>query len=266
MQREGAEEEGGELLGRVQSLVRAFALLDELAKTDGLSLSEIARRVKLPRSTAHRLLTTMEALRYVEFDRNGHRWAIGVQAFTVGAAFAQTRDLGQLGRPIMRSLVSEVHHSVNIAVPEDGVMCYVGQVAADGITRLVVRPGANLPMHTTASGKVLMAHWRQDELDRFLDRRFFPKNTARSIVEPLALRDELKVIRDRGYAFDDEEHADGLRCVAAIVLDRYGQPRASLSISDTTARLDKSRMGELGPTLVLAAAQMNREIAAQFGF
>ena len=166
----------------------------------------------------------------------------------------------------MRSLMSEVHHSVNIAVPEEGGMCYVGQVAAEGITRSIVRPGSHLPMHTTASGKVLMAHWQRDELDRFLDRRFFARHTARSIVDQMALREELDIIRNRGYAFDNEEHADGLRCVAAIVLDRYGQPKASLSISDTVARLDRSRMEELGPTLVMAAGQMNREIASQLGF
>lgn len=266
MHDERVEEGDGELLGRVQSLVRAFALLDELAKSDGMNLSEISRKVKLPRSTVHRLLTTMEALRYVEFDRQTHLWAIGVQAFAVGAAFAQTRDLGQLGRPIMRSLMSEVHHPVNIAVQEGSGMCYVGQVAAQGITSTVVRPGACLPMHTTASGKVLMAHWQLSELDRFLEGRSFARRTRQSIVDPLALRDELALVRQRGYAIDDEEQADGLRCVAALVTDRYGMPKASLSISDGVSRLERARMDDVGPMLMLAARQMSSEIAAQLGF
>ena len=253
-------------LGRVQSLVRAFGLLDELSKCDGMTLSEIARLVKLPRSTAHRLLTTMEALRYVEFDRRTSHWSIGVQAFTVGAAFVQTRDLGQLGRSIMRSLMNEVHHSVNISVKEGEGMCYVGQVAGTGLKQTVARPGACLSMHTTASGKVLMAHWPQFELDRFVAGHVFHARTAHSITDPTHFRDELAQIRRQGFAVDDEEHASGLRCVAAAVLDRYGAPRASLSISDTVVRLDRTRMSDLGPTLVMAASQMTAEIGAQLSF
>ncbi|MBV1686238.1 IclR family transcriptional regulator [Novosphingobium sp. G106] len=234
--------------------------------TQGLSLSELTRRVKLPRSTVHRLLTTMEAMRYVEFHRNRHEWAIGLQAYTVGAAFAQSRDLGQLGRPIMRSLMSEVDHPINFVLPGLGGMYYVAQETAEGGSRPFIRTGARLPMHTTASGKVLMAHWQDDELERFLDRRFFEKSTARSIVAPAALRDELGTIRNRGYAIDDEEHADGLRCVAAIVFDRHGLPKAALSISDSVGRLSQSRIDEMGPTLVHTANQMSREIASQLGF
>lgn len=74
-------------LGRVKSLARALNLLDELARSDGLRLDEVTRLVALPRSTVHRLLTTLEASRYVEYDRDTRVWAIGVQAFAVGAAF-----------------------------------------------------------------------------------------------------------------------------------------------------------------------------------
>lgn len=261
-----ANDEGEQVLGRVQSLVRAFALLDELATTQGLSLSELTRRVKLPRSTVHRLLTTMEAMRYVEFNKDRHEWAIGLQAFTVGAAFVQNRNLGQLGRPNMRSLMSEVDHPINFALPGLGGMYYVAQETAEGTSRPFIRRGDRLPMHTTASGKVFMAHWQDEELERFFDRRFFEKSTARSIVDPAALRDELGIIRNRGYAIDDEEHADGLRCVAAIVCDRHGLPKASLSISDSVDRLSKSRIDEIGPTLLHTAGQMSREIAGQRGF
>jgi IclR family transcriptional regulator, acetate operon repressor len=251
-------------LGRVQSLVRAFGLLDELAKNDSMTLSELARTASLPRSTAHRLLTTMEALRYVAFDRATNRWSIGVQAFTVGAVFAQTRDLGKLGRSIMRSLVSQVQHSVNIAVPEGRGVCYVGQVAGAGAHRTAARPGALLPLHTTASGKVIMAHWTRQEFDRYVARIPLQGGTAHSIVDADRLRGELTAIQERGYAVDDEEHERGLRCVAAMVHDRHGMPQGALSISDCASRLGRARLDDLGPTLVLAAQQMSSEISAQF--
>lgn len=256
------EPESG-LLGRVQSLVRAFGILDELAKNDSMTLSQLARGVGLPRSTTHRLLTTMEALRYVAFDRQRNGWSIGVQAFTVGAVFAQTRDLGQLGRMIMRSLMSQVQHCVNIAVPEGTGVCYVGQVATNGFRQTAARPGAVLPLHTTASGKALMAHWSHSELVRYMNKAPLAARTARSIIDGDRLRSELAQIRARGYALDDEEHSDGLRCVAAVVNDRYGVPKGSLSISDRSSQLTRARLNELGPSLINAAQRMSIEVATQ---
>lgn len=248
------------MLGRVQTLVRAFGVLDEIAKAEAMSLTEIAQLVNLPRSTTHRLLSTMQALRYVEFDRNTNRWRIGIQALAVGGAFAQARDFGQLGRSIMRSLFDQVHHCVNIAVPENFSVCYVGQVGTTGFRQASAKPGAVLPLHTTASGKALMAHWPQSEFDRYLAGTSLARRTSRTLVDPAALRDELQLVRRRGYATDDEEHEDGLRCVAAVVQDQYGVPKASLSVSDRISELTRSRLDALGPTLVAAARQMSDNI------
>lgn len=260
MDQEGAE---SGLLGRVQSLVRAFGILDELAKHDLMTLSDLSRAVKLPRSTAHRLLTTMEALHYVAFDRRTNGWSIGVQAFTVGAAFAQTRDLGQVGHGIMRSLMSEVHHCVNIAVLERTGVCYVGQAATNGFRQTAARPGAVLPLHTTASGKVLMAQWSRTEFDSYLDNASLKARTSRSIIDGDCLRAELAEVRTRDFALDDEEHTDGLRCVAAVFKDRSGIPKGSLSISDRASHLTRARLNELGPALITAAERMTAQIAAQ---
>jgi IclR family acetate operon transcriptional repressor len=246
-------------LGRVQSLVRAFGILDTLAKSDGMTLTEVASLVGLARSTAHRLLTTMEALHYVAFDRRLNRWSIGAQAFTVGAVFARTRDLSELGRPIMRSLLDEVQHCVNIAVPEGRGICYIGQVASHGFRQTAARPGAVLPLHTTASGKVLMAQWTRDAFDRYVADVPLSARTSRSIVDADRLRDELGQIRERGYAFDDEEHSDGLRCVAAAVIDRYGMQKGALSVSDRASQLARDRFSDIGPMLMVAAQQMGRE-------
>ncbi len=251
-------------LGRVQSLVRAFGLLDELAKHESMTLSELASLVSLPRSTTHRLLTTMEALRYVAFDRATAEWSIGVQAFTVGSVFGKTRSWGELGRPIMHSLMSEVHHCVNIAVPERKGVCYVGQVTVSGFQQTAARLGAVLPLHTTASGKAVMAHWSRSELDRYLQGTPLKGRTTRSIVDAGRLRQELAETYDRGYAFDDEEHDMGLRCVAAIVHDRGGMPCGALSISDRASRLTRDRLDELGSPLVLAARKMSLEVASRF--
>jgi IclR family transcriptional regulator, acetate operon repressor len=120
-----------------------------------------------------------------------------------------------------------------------------------------------LALHTTASGKALIAQWSRSEFDRYLDSASLKARTARSIIDGDRLRRELAEIAARGYALDDEEHSDGLRCVAAVVNDRYGLPKGSLSISDRSSHLTRERLDVLGPALMSAAQRMSIEIAAQ---
>lgn len=253
----------GDRLGRVQSLVRAFGLLDILAKYDGgLTLTEIARLVELPRSTAHRLLTTMDTLRYVEFDSNTNRWLIGRQAFALGTAFVETRDIGRLGRPIMRSLMLQANEVVNIAISDNAGVRYVGQVRPTVQTPCLSEPGVRMPMHTTASGKILLAHWSPNELDHFLRSNALQRKTCATIVEKHALVKQLEQIRTRGYAIDDQEHLMGSRCVAAPVFDRNHRVKASLSISGSITRLTDRRLESLGQSLASAARRLTDDIGA----
>jgi IclR family acetate operon transcriptional repressor len=257
------KELGDERLGRVQSLVRAFGVLDALCGSDGITLSDVARAVALPRSTTHRLLTTMEGLGYVRFDRSCSHWLIGMQAFKVGAAFVQTKDLGQLGQDIMRSLMVEVRHSVNISVRDKNAMCYLSQVKANVEKRVGPRPGACLPLYSTAAGKALMAGWTERELDRFLLQNRLYTRTQHTIADPDSLRRELRLVNERGYAIDDEEHELGLRCVAAMIVDKAGGPRGAISVSDTAIALKPDRLIELGPILALSARKLSSQIAHQ---
>lgn len=255
------DDEESERLGKVQSLVRAFNILDELTKRDdGATLTDIARETRLPRSTAHRLLTTMNTLRYVEFDSTTNRWMIGVQAFALGTAFVQTRDLGRLGRPIMRSLMIDAGETVNIAIAGMDGVAYVGQARPVNGRGAATAPGLHLPMHTTASGKVLLAHWDDGARDQFLVSHALERRTALTIVEKNRFAAELRQIRTRGFAIDDQENELGIRCVAAPVFDCNGRVRASLSISGSVSRLAEQRLAGLGRTLALAAERMTHDI------
>lgn len=248
-------------LGRVQSLVRAFGMLDLLAAHDeGLTLTEIARLVKLPRSTAHRLLTTMSSLQYIEFDSESNRWLIGVRAFKVGSAFAQTRDLVRLGRPIMRVLMIEARETINMSVIDSGGVRLMSQLEPMRMGRALTRPGRHLPVHATASGKCMLAHWNSGELNDFLETAVLASRTAFSITSASALVRQLTEIKSCGFAIDDQEHTMGVRCVAAPVFDSNGAPRAALSISGPIERLSGKRLTKLGDTLVLAAKQMTLDI------
>lgn len=253
---------GKERLGQVQSLVRAFGILDELCKADGIALIDVAERVELPRSTAHRLLTTLESLEYASFDRSRGLWFVGRSAFKVGAAFAKTSDFGRLGRNIMNSLVLDVQHSANLSISENHHVLYVNQIEAKGAWLTAARPGVRLPMYSTASGKAILACYSESELDAYLAERRLVGRTGRTITDPMALRDELHKVRECGFAVDDEEQSNGQRCVAAAVVDPAGTSRGALSISDSAARLHRDRLSELGPSLVAAARRIGNDARA----
>lgn len=250
-------------LGQVQSLVRAFSILDALRDArEGITLTEVANIARLPRSTTHRLLATMNALKYVEFDSATNRWMIGLQAFSLGASFMEARDLGRLGRPIMRSLMIYAGETVNIGLASREGLSYIAQLRPAHDHSAAVPQGSQMPLHTTASGKALLAFNGDDMLDAYLARQDLAPETEMSCTGTDALARELDRVRRQGYALDDQEHRLGLCCVAAPVFDRNGAARLTLSISGSICRLPASRMEKLGKVLVGAADRMSQEFGS----
>ncbi|MCG8441126.1 MAG: IclR family transcriptional regulator [Caulobacterales bacterium] len=250
--------------GQVQSLVRALGALEKLAEhPHGQTLTELAKATGLPRSTTHRLLTTMHSLRFVIFDNDSNRWMVGPQALSVGAAFGGVRDLARLGRPFLRMLNMTSKEAVNLVIADDHHQIYVGQHRAKSITAPPVQPGDRLPLHLGAAGKSMMAFWRDDELDAHLRTTDFTKRTERSNTDAGRLVEKLKVVRERGYAFDCEENMVAVRCVGAPVFDAFGEPAGALSISAQINRMEKPRMHALGRELRAAALKLTNSLGGK---
>jgi len=248
---------------QVRALVRALALLNRVAEAqgEGATLTELAQQVGLPASTAHRLLTTLEQERYVRFDLAERSWSVGVQAFVTGCAFTKSRSLGALARPHMRLLMESTGETVNLAVEDDGEAVYLAQVECRQMMRAFARPGSRAPLHASAVGKAMLSTMSDKALSRILHQRGMPRLTPKTITTPTALRAELEQVRASGYAVDDEEHAVGLRCIAAPIFDETGEAIAAISASGPMARVLEERVAPLGE-LVLETA---RGISAAMG-
>jgi IclR family acetate operon transcriptional repressor len=245
--------------GQVQSLLRALALIDRLAEAEhGASVTELARDVGLPASTAHRLLTTLEQERYVAFDLERRLWSVGVQSFVVGSAFLRNRGVVPLARPRMRRLMEETGETVNLAVEDEGEAVYLTQVECRQMMRAFARPGGRVPLHCSGVGKALLAALDPEEGAAAAGRRGLARMTPRTIVEPDRLRADLARVRERGYAVDDEEHAVGLRCVAAVAFDEFAHPAAAISVSGPLVRIGDERLAELGLAVRQAADALTR--------
>lgn len=241
--------------GQVQSLARAISLLNALTDEDyGLSLSDLAQKVGLAPSTTHRLLTTLQEERFVRFDLERNVWLVGVQAFVVGNAFIRSRDLIAMSRPHMRNLMEDSGETVNLAVEDQGEAIYLGQVECRQMMRAIAKPGGRVALHCSGVGKALLSGLPDLEVNKIVQRRGLGRFTEKTIDTPAKLRQALSLARQQGFAFDDEENAIGLRCVAAVIYDEYGHPLAGLSLSGPTARITDERVPLLG-TLVVKAAE-----------
>ncbi|MGB0671077.1 MAG: IclR family transcriptional regulator domain-containing protein [Rhodospirillales bacterium] len=250
--------------GQVQSLARALRLMNALTEEEhGLNLTDLAQKVGLAPSTTHRLLTTLQEMRYVRYDTERSAWTIGVQAFIVGNAFARSRDLIAMARPHMRALMEESGETVNLAVEDQGEAVYMGQVECRQVMRAIAKPGGRVPLHCSGVGKALLAAMPADQVARILQRHGLMRLTDKSIDTPARLRDDLDQTRKAGYAFDDQEHAVGLRCVAAALYDEVGRPMAALSLSGPKARIPDERVPLLGALVIRTAAELTKTLGGR---
>ena len=248
----------------VQSLTRALALLNRISETQGggATLTDLAQQVGLAPSTAHRLLTTLEEARYVRFDHETRQWSVGVQAFAVGAGFTRTRSLVGIARPHMHELMEASGETVNLAIEDQGEMVYLAQVECRQMMRAFARPGMRVPLHCSAVGKAILAAGPDRSLAKLLQRHGMPRVTARTITTPAELRSSLAHAREVGFALDDEEHAVGLRCIAAAVFDETGTAVAALSVSGPMARILDDRVAPLGALVVRTTRSISAEMGA----
>lgn len=246
--------------GQVRAITRAVAVMRALSESpEGLTLSETAAQAGLAASTAHRILTTLESERFVRFDAGTGCWHVGVAAFTVGAAFARTRDVIVLARPYMRRLMESTGETANIFLESGGEIVCMGQVESRHAMRAITRVGGRVRMHWSAAGKAMLAQMRPEHARMILDEHDLPRATPRTITDPEALGQELERVRKAGVAVDDEEHAEGLRCVAAAVVNEAGAPVAAISISGPKSRIPDDRLVQLREAVGRIVGEVTRE-------
>jgi IclR family transcriptional regulator, acetate operon repressor len=250
--------------GQVQSLTRALSILNVIAENPpGLSLTAIAKSLTLAPSTTHRLLTTLQEERYVQYDRDSSRWQIAMQAFVTGNGFLVSRDLVTVARPYMRRLMELSGETVNLAIADGGKVIYLAQVESREMMRVFSKPGNSVPMHCSGVGKAILMAMGARDVARIIETQSLIKLTDKTITDPNLLYDELSSSRKLGFAVDDEEHAIGLRCAAAIIYDEHAEPLAGLSISGPAARISKDRLLELGRITVEVATEITAALGGR---
>ncbi|WP_316230622.1 IclR family transcriptional regulator [Bradyrhizobium sp. SZCCHNR1051] len=243
--------------GGVQSVGRALQILEILAEDDeGYRLSDLAVRAGLSTSTVHRLLTTLEKRRFVQFDRMESKWHVGAQSFAVGATFTRRRNFVALAIPYLRRLRDQSRETANLAVVDDESLMVLMRLDSREIMRSLTKVGGRLAMVASGMGKAVLATYSDDDVNGIIHRQGMPRLTEKSIIRASDLFRELDTIRRQGYAVDDEEARIGLRCIAAVVHDSCREPLAAISVSGLASRLTDERVAVIGAMVRDVAAEL----------
>jgi IclR family transcriptional regulator, acetate operon repressor len=253
----GPESDGGSTRsGNVQSVGRAFELLETLADGGGiLSLSELAESSGLPLPTIHRLLRTLVDLGYLR-QQPSREYALGPRLIRLGES--SSHMLSTWARPYLASLVDEVGETANLAMLDGDQIVYVAQVPSRHSMRMFTEVGQRVSPHCTAVGKALLSRLDAGEVQTLLHRTGMASHTDRTITDPARFADQLDWSRDHGYATDEGEQEIGVRCVAVPVL---GAPsRIAMSISGPAPRMTDALLERAVPLLLSTAADLSKDL------
>jgi len=244
--------------GGVQSVERAVAILEILARSGEAGVTEISGELGVHKSSAFRLVSTLERGGLVEQAEDRGKYRLGVGILRLAGATTARLDVVQEARPICRRLASETGETVNIAVLSGGSALYLDQVAGAFALQSHNWVGQHIPLHATSNGKVLLSGLTAEEMVRTVAS--LPTYTDSTITTRRRLRDELAEVRARGYAIAVDELEVGLTAVASPIRNAHGDVTASLSVSGPTLRLDRARVDDVLPALVGAADEISHRL------
>jgi len=247
---------------KVQALDRAFAVLDLLGESDTpLGLAQVASSLQLHKSTAHRFLMVLERHRMVERTTSG-KFRLGLRLFDLGNRAIEQYDLRDRAQPHLRRLVAETEETAHLCILEGAHVIYIDKIEPARSVRMITRIGASNPVHCTSVGKAIMAFLPEDRIADILRRTRFERFTHRTVATPEAFRVEIEKTRRRGYAVDDEELEEGLRCIAVPLLDAQRNPVAAVSISGPSFRVTAQKL----PAIANQLLQCVRGISVDMGY
>lgn len=246
---------------QVRALVRGLAVLRSFRVDEPeLTLTDLARRLGFAKSTLSRLLQALEGEGFIEQDATTGRWRLGVAAFEVGSVYMRQLSFSTAAQPVLERLANDCGETTSLGILADGGVVYLSIVHGQREIGIQSAAGARHPVHCTALGKALLAYRPEGEVCEILAQHPMTRRTDHTITTVPAFLDELVRVRSCGYAIDDEERAENIRCAAAPIYDHRGVVVAAISASGPVFRLDHSALHALARHVADAAVAISRQL------
>lgn len=241
------------------SIERAFAILEFLdGSRRGWNISELSRKLRIPKSTTHVIVLTLQRLGYLTLDARTREYSLGLKVYGLGRGLMKSFSLPERALRPMQWLVQTTRCTSQLAVMADDQAMYIQKVEGPGIIQFDSYIGKRTNLHCTAVGKVLLAYASEQKQEHILTRKSFAHYTGKTITSPNLLRKELARVRQRGYGIDDEEEELEVRCLAAPVYNQSGEFMAALAIAGTIGQIRDENIDELARYVMRAAERIFR--------
>ncbi len=251
-------------MAQVQSVERTLSILELLAEhPEGLGITELSRKMELAKSTAHRLLSTLVNRGYVEQKEENGDYRLGIQCLVIASSLLNNLDIRSVAKEALHTLARSSGEVVHLCMQDQYEVVYIDKVESEQTLRMYSQIGRRAFMHCTGVGKALLSGISKEEVDKMIEEKGLPKFTENTITDKEALFKELKLIREIGYAVDEQEHEKGIRCIAAPVFDHNGKAVAAISIAGPAERVTEDRVKE---ELAKEIVDQSLAISKQLGF
>lgn len=244
------------------SVAKAFAILEYLAKAASpKDLGVISADLHMNKSTIYRFLSTLCSLGYVIQNPENGKYALGAKVVWLASQFLESIDLRVIARPLLEDLVEKTRETVHLAILDNYEVVYIDKIDGYQPVKMGSRVGGRMPAHSTGLGKALLAHMDEQNWQEYIEKVGLRSFTPNTISDPEAFIQHMQLTRERGYAIDNCENEEGIRCVAVPVRDHTGQTVAAISVSGWSLTMTPNRDEELAQI----AKQAAQELSARLG-
>ena len=251
----------------VQTIERVSLILDRVGQNpQGMSIRDLSAGLKLPKGTIHRLLSSLSYFGYIRQDPETKSYFLGLKLMELNAQLDNQLDLRKVAESILRDLAEKTKQTAHMVILDRNEVAYIEKIETQqpaGGLKMASRVGSRNPVHSSAVGKVLLACSPDEAVETFLQEKGLPRRTANTFTDPALFRKHMKLVRSQGYAVDDEENEQGIRCLGAPIFDGRGRPLAAISVSGPVFQMTKKFVQEVVKKEVIAAAS---EISRRLGY
>jgi DNA-binding IclR family transcriptional regulator len=244
----------------VKPVHNAIRILEILGREEGMGVTTISKRLELPKSSVHDILTTLYNNGLVEKDCDRNHYSLGLKLFELGNMARANLELRRIATPFLRSLNEDLDETVHLTILDGWEVLYIECFESAKQLRTYSVIGVRAPLHCTAVGKAILAYFTDKQVSQMIKAMGLPRFTENTIIDRSGLDKELTEIRRQGYAVDNAEHEEGVRCVGAPIHNHESQVVASISVSGPTQRMTPERVEEVGALLIGKTVEISRRL------
>ncbi|UPM44991.1 IclR family transcriptional regulator [Halocatena salina] len=224
---------------QVKTARTTLRVVEAIKELDGAGVSEAADHLGMSKSNVYKYLNTLESEGYL--IKNGSTYQIGVRFLNYGEHARNRKKLYEIAAPEVHKLADETNEMANLLIEEHGMGVFLLKANSEQAVNLDTHAGMRVYLHTTALGKAILAHLPHKRVEEIVDHHGLPKAAEKTVTDRAELTAKLTEIRERGYAFDDEERLNGLRCVAMPITTTDDEVLGAISVSGPTSRMGEKR-------------------------